>query len=233
MTGFRTSGLGERKPSKNVLRSVSSSVPTVPTVVGKDLAVFVSPTEPALLHTLGTISLLPEDHGVDILDLGSRTGIQRKTVADLYASMHDGRLSKQISQRQNSELVDNYVLLLEGTPFGLDSPLTEMQTSMALLTIQRAGYIYMQSKNLTHTVALVPSIFKHFRSNNHELVNRPPSIHSDWRLTMLQLLPGVGSVKAKRLVEELGFPFEFVDKDKVRKIVGESSWKKIEGYLSR
>ena len=228
MAGFRTSGVGNskvRKPPVVVSPKLSKNT------VGKDLAVFVSPTEPAVLHALGTVALLPEEHGVDIIDLGSRTGIQRKTVTDLYASMHDGRLAKQISQRQSSELVINYVLLLEGTPFGLDSPLTEAQTSMALLTIQRAGYYYMQSRNLTHTATLIPQIFKHFRSDDHNLINRPPSIQSDWRLTFLQLLPGVGSVKAKRLLDEVGFPFVLENREKVRKIVGESSYAKIEGYL--
>lgn len=195
--------------------------------------VYVSPTEPAVLHTLGIVSLLPENHGVDVLDMVSGTGVQRKTLADLYASVNDGRLSKQVSQRQQSLNIINAVLLLEGASFKLDIPMTEDQIQIALLSIQRSGYYLIQSRNLSHTVELLPKVFRHFRQLEHGLINRPPTIVSDWRLTMLQLLPGIGIVKARRILDAVGFPFTLKDVEEIKKIVGPAAFAKIEKYLGK
>lgn len=217
-------------PKRKRTTSRAKSAPSIPTpnpVPTSDPKIFVSPTEPLALHSLGQTSLIPEEHGVDILDLGSRVGIQRKTVADLYASMNDGRLSKQVQQVQNSPIFSYVVLLLEGNLFTLEVPMTDEQLSMALLTIQRSGYYLVYSKNLMYTVRIVPQIFSHFRRENHDLVNRPPNIQSDWRLTMLQLLPGIGSVKSKRILDRMGFPFEIKDREKLEGIVGKNTYQKI------
>lgn len=204
-------------------QTITSEVP--------DSGIYVSPTEPPILHTLGIVSLLPESHGVDILDMISGTGVQRKTLPDLYASINDGRLSKQVNQRQQSMNIINAVLLLEGASFKLDIPMSENQIQLALLSIQRSGYYFIQTRNLSHTRELLPKIFNHFRQLEHGLINRPPSIISDWRLTMLQLLPGVGTVKAKRILDGVGFPFMLKDIEEVRKIVGPATFAKIEKYL--
>ena len=209
----------------NITLEVTSEVP--------DSGIYVSPTEPPILHTLGIVSLLPENHGVDILDMISGTGVQRKTLPDLYASINDGRLSKQIGQRQQSLNVINAVLLLEGASFKLDIPMSENQIQLALLSIQRSGYYFIQTRNLSHTRELLPKIFHHFRQLEHGLINRPPNIISDWRLTMLQLLPGVGTVKAKRILDGVGFPFMLKDIEEVRKIVGPATFAKIEKYLGK
>lgn len=192
---------------------------------------FISPTEPAVLRALGTTSLLPETYGMDIFYMPTKLGIQRKTIPDLYASISDGRLSKQIAQRQSSDI--EAVLLVEGNPGNPITPMTEEQIWMAILSIQRSGYLYIQTRNLTHTLATVGSIVKYYDKPSHALVNRPPSIHSDWRLTLLQLLPGVGGVKAVKILSEMGFPFEIKDQDKFAKIVGKITYQKITDYLNK
>jgi ERCC4-type nuclease len=64
----------------------------------------VSPTEPALLRAAGTTNLMPESYGADILIRPHKNfglgwiGVQRKEVADLMASIMDGRLNQQIAQ---------------------------------------------------------------------------------------------------------------------------------------
>ncbi len=233
--------LGTRAKRSRVTKGVKTTDSAVVSTPKVDLdadkesknGVYVSPTEPAVLHTLGIVSLLPENHGVDVLDMVSGTGVQRKTLADLYASVNDGRLSKQVSQRQQSLNIINAVLLLEGASFKLDIPMTEDQIQIALLSIQRSGYYLIQSRNLSHTVELLPKVFRHFRQLEHGLINRPPTIVSDWRLTMLQLLPGIGIVKARRILDAVGFPFTLKDVEEIKKIVGPAAFAKIEKYLGK
>lgn len=76
---------------------------------------FVSPTEPKELRDLGTVSLLTEEYGCDVLiwdhSIGSWMGIQRKEMGDLVASIGDGRFAEQIAKMQQ---LDRQVLLIEG-----------------------------------------------------------------------------------------------------------------------
>lgn len=74
----------------------------------------VSPTEPIPYSKLGETSSLPERHGVDFFWVanGKTWGIQRKRFPDDFlASLHDGRLSKELGQMAQ---LDHAIILLEG-----------------------------------------------------------------------------------------------------------------------
>ncbi len=194
--------------------------------------VFVSPTEPAILRVLGEVHLLPEEHGVDIIDLATRTGIQRKTYSDLAASLRDGRLAKQTAQMQDSKLLRRSVLLIEGMP---DSGFATSDFPYAVyqklfLTLQETGMYYAASKDIQQTVQCVQAIFEHFGQTTHNSVRRPPTVTADWRVTMLQLFPGIGPKRAQEIVDKLGFPLS-VD-ERVREIVGKSVWERMMKYMS-
>lgn len=63
-----------------------------------DPIIFVSPTEPAALRSIGTVSQAVEAKGCDVLIVlpEHRIGIQRKTWIDLIMSLDDGRLANSI-----------------------------------------------------------------------------------------------------------------------------------------
>jgi hypothetical protein len=75
----------------------------------------ISPTEPASLHSLGKVAWLPEKFGADILmSVGSEwIGVQRKEIADLVASVQDGRLGMQVAQMA---ALKQAVVVVEGRP---------------------------------------------------------------------------------------------------------------------
>lgn len=60
--------------------------------------ILVSPTEPAELRSIGTVSSVVESKGCDVLIIlpKIRIGIQRKTWVDLVMSLDDGRLAGSI-----------------------------------------------------------------------------------------------------------------------------------------
>lgn len=76
--------------------------------------IFVSPAErPAALRALGPSAGWVEDYGVDFFWIAhSETfGVQRKDVKDLVASLHDGRLAKELAQM---EQLHHPMLIVEG-----------------------------------------------------------------------------------------------------------------------
>lgn len=78
--------------------------------------ILISPTEPKELRELGTVSLLTEEHGADVLiwnvSTGGWMGVQRKEMGDLVASIGDGRFAEQMMKMKES--LGTAVLLIEG-----------------------------------------------------------------------------------------------------------------------
>src|SRR6516162_7072760 len=78
--------------------------------------VLISPTEPAFFRTLGKVSSVPEEYGVDFLFASTEfglVGVQRKELSYFVASVKDGRLSKELGQMKRLGLA---MLVLEGVP---------------------------------------------------------------------------------------------------------------------
>jgi ERCC4-type nuclease len=198
-------------------------------VLVSDDKLLVAPTEPPQLRAIGVTSLLPEDHGVDLLDMVSRVGIQRKTYADLHASLLDGRLAKQIEQIQHSQYLSHAVMLIESGTFGLDIPMSDQARLKLLLSIQGAGYSILHTTNVRDTAKQVPVIVEYFRSGEHTSVIKQPRISTNWQLGMLQMLPGVGIVTARRILSIVEEPI--VLDEKIEEVVGSKKWAKIKSFI--
>lgn len=136
--------------------------------------VYVSPTEPPELHALGTLTMLPEEYGADIMwesRLGL-VGVQRKVFPeDFLASVHDNRLNFQLQQMKQ---LDVAILLLEGpvqwTTEGLlygraprrkvyskhrDYAWDRVQLHNYLASVQMRGVQVHHTDSLRHTIECV------------------------------------------------------------------------------
>jgi ERCC4-type nuclease len=194
--------------------------------------IFVSPTEPKELHTLGTLSMVTEENGVDILWTtahGKVVGVQRKKFpSDFLASVFDGRLNKEVAQMQQ---LDRGILVIEGQQrWTTEGRLlsngsegrsrtgwTKEQHRRYLYTIRDAGIWVEDSRSIQDTISVVSDLrvwFDKERHNNH--LGRPgpqkkaPWAHitnRDYQKHLLQGLPQIGPELAERILEQLGMPF--------------------------
>jgi ERCC4-type nuclease len=75
--------------------------------------VLIAPTEPPPIKALGSVSSRPEKHGADALFMakGQWCGVQRKAMSDLIASVHDGRIQREVAQMQS---LHRRLLIVEG-----------------------------------------------------------------------------------------------------------------------
>jgi ERCC4-type nuclease len=186
----------------------------------------VAPTEPPELRAIGITSLVPEQHGCDVLAISStaRIGFQRKTPSDFLSSLLDGRLQKQIAQIKCSELLTYSALLLEGqflwtTDNQLLSPsigtvFTRPSLQSLLIQVQIAGLLYLETDSISHTVTTIPAITKHLSKNSHDSLNRRPKTAAmsswglktsrSWGAFLLQSFDTVGPATAYAIVDHFG-----------------------------
>jgi DNA excision repair protein ERCC-4 len=183
--------------------------------------VLISPTEPAFFRTLGKVSSLPEKHGSDFLIItkSARIGIQRKTITDLLASLHDGRLSKQLAQMQSSNLLSAAVVIIEGVPqWSNESMMMDSQTPFSksnwwgvLMSLQSIGVITLTSERSSETLSILEHMPRYFSKAHRSLLVRPkPS--SSWgtpntQLTqshLLQSFAGIGPKTAEAIIDKFG-----------------------------
>lgn len=183
----------------------------------------ISPTEPGLIKALGTVSSVPEQHGVDILwmekTVGGLCGVQRKEFSDLISSMADGRLAKEVGQLGGSPTVKYAFLVVEGRPhWDLDGRLvsnwanvTRVQYRSLLRSVQLRGVFVEFSDSTEDTVGLVESIANWCAKKDHASLDRRKkpndgefwgtSADKGWASFMLQSVPTIGPGHAKKIIE--------------------------------
>lgn len=185
--------------------------------------ILVSPTEPAWLREIGRSSSVPERYGCDVLILPDKAGIQRKTLADLVASLHDGRLAKEAQQMSR---LDRAVLLLEGrgrwsTDGEWIDGYTQTRFTRAslvglMLSLQLQGIWVVWSESATDTVRVVEEIERWLAKPRHSsLSSRPKNgrwgrrSNKAWAVHFFQGFTGIGPATAEAIVDHLGVPLRW------------------------
>lgn len=182
----------------------------------------VAPTEPPLIKALGTVSLVPERHGVDIMwpspTLGGLAGIQRKEWTDLIASVGDGRLMKEVEQMTTLRYAG---LVIEGKPHWTQ----DGQLKHRYLTYTRDGYralirllqirgvVVEHSDDETDTIALIEHAAEWLEKKTHLTLSRRPKPGPDrwgkrtnktWGMHVLQSVDGIGPMQAEAIFDAAG-----------------------------
>lgn len=198
----------------------------------------IAPTEPSTLKLLGTVSSVPETHGVDVLwpAQAGLWGIQRKEFSDLVASLRDGRLGQEIAQM--CHLVQG-VLLVENQPdesnwmtTAIWGPgITRSQYRRLLYTVRAQGVWVEHSDSLADTVVVVEDLVAWSQKAEHSSLKGRPGpngsawgrvTNRDWARHLLTSFPGVGPELADRIIEHFqGVPLRWdVDRGQMEEIPG-------------
>lgn len=183
---------------------------------------FISPSEPEELRTIGMSSPLPETHGVDIMWLSrvGLVGVQRKEFpGDFLGSVQDGRLAQQISQMQG---LDVAVLLLEGAPVWTSEGklMQEWGRSWSrdthrryLWGVRARGVWVEDSVDLADTISVVSKLEEWSNAEHTSLDTRPgagtgtwgfKATNRDWQKWFLQGVPGIGPELAEAILDKFG-----------------------------
>lgn len=198
----------------------------------------VSPTEPAALRAIGTVSMYPERYGCDLLFIarGRHFGVQRKEFRDLLASMRDGRIGQQVAMMDGLEQA---MVVIEGwggvtwTDDGmlLDGhvKVTKAQLRGLLWSVRDRGVWVDYTDGLADTIRLVQAFEQWCKKPAHKSLGvRPGPVgawgkagNREWQMHLLQGLPGVGVELAGRILDEVGMPLEWrVGEDELLKVAG-------------
>lgn len=205
--------------------------------------IFMSPTERGehvnvLRRTMEPrVSALCEQRGVDFLwpvD-GEWWGIQRKTIADLWASVDDGRLNVELGQISTE--IHHAVFIIEGrlqaTVEGLfNAGRTSRSVGThvkALMTLAAKGMTVVQTETAQHTGFAVTAIAQWTRESKHSIgMTRPKAVGKwgradsrEWGVHFLQGFPGIGADSAGAIVDMHGVPLQWtIGEDELRKVPG-------------
>jgi ERCC4-type nuclease len=181
-----------------------------------DPTLFVAPTEPPELRRLGTTSSIPEHHGCDIVwtSTDGLVGIQRNEIADLWASLRDGRLARSAGLMRWLAV---RVLLVEGrvrwSASGrlstARSPLTREQFRGVLLSAQRRGLWVVHTDDLADTAAAALHLRAWAAKPRHvTFEGRPRAVEEPgsrpWALHLLQSFPSIGPATAGAIHDHFG-----------------------------
>lgn len=162
----------------------------------------------------GVISLL-QGRGMDVavkkLSWGdyivnNRVTIERKTGTDFLISLIDGRLFKQASNLKRFCM--HPVFLIEGNPYKTDMDVNCNAIRGALISLQTAWYlpvVYSRCKEETRDILMQIAVQGAEEVERDVLRHgyRPKPLRSR-QLYILQGLPHVGPVLARRLLERFG-----------------------------
>ena len=208
----------------------------------------VAPTEPPALRRAGTVNLIPESYGVDVLCMKgtNRLGIQRKEVKDFLASVDDNRLTKELMQMKALEIA---VLVVEGEwRFGADGKLmnqfgrtwTRSQLNGLLFSIYARGVWVMRTDTLADTIALCKDLDAWWKKDDHKSFTARTTPQNVWGTKMdrdfgtwvLQSFPGIGPQLAERIWMKFnGVPLKLtVTAEELMKVEGMGK-KKVEGIM--
>lgn len=135
--------------------------------------------------------------------------VERKTLSDLAVSIADGRLFRQASRLASAS--KRAVVLLEGTARDLaDSDMRHEALQGALITLTlKLDLPLLRAKTLAESARLIGYAARQMDRARTGAVprssgGRRPTDKRKTQLYVLQGLPGVGPIRARRLVEEFG-----------------------------
>lgn len=199
-------------------------------------AILVSPAEPGKLyvafkrlaevagHHVAT-SAAPERRGVDFMwtARGHWYGCQRKELADLYASLDDGRLALELAQMRGTIMLPT--LLIERAPqwtndgvmiasqYGQGREVTHAAWIGLQLSLSMQGVTVVHSKDHTTTCAAILAIIHWSLKAKHQTgLGRPGPTGDEWGIVghrgfgihILQSFPGIGPEHAARIYDTFG-----------------------------
>jgi ERCC4-type nuclease len=191
--------------------------------------IYLSPTEHDLAKVLPDAinSPLCEANGCDIFTVTSRglLGWQRKTVADLEASLRDGRFHYQLAQIRSSSILAYRFLILEidrrrTTTDGrrlIDSSLTVDGIRTVAVKCFLNDTLLIESAHIGETVAILETVSRYVEVGGGDRLYRPkPGGNAwgtrssrDWAIHLLQSFPGIGPTTAAAIYDGLGVPFHW------------------------
>ena len=162
----------------------------------------------------GLIELLT-DEGMDVIIrrlpccdyiINNEISIERKTGRDFLVSIVDGRLFHQARMMKKS--LNRPIFLVEGNPFRVEMEFTAESIRGAILSLQTIWYIpVLFSKSKTDTCRIFKMIGEQEQTQSDLLTLRHsyrPKKLITRQLHILQGLPSVGPLLAKRLLEHFG-----------------------------
>lgn len=183
------------------------------------------------IRALGRASNHPEDFGCDLLfylrgttstSRPRRFGIQRKELKDFVASVHDGRLQREVHMMVGLE---QGLLVIEGLPrWTLDGDLMlggyaqqwTRQSHMGILwSIQDRG-IWISQTNEIEETAMVCQMFEAWaKKEKHRALDQRPGpanaygtpTNRDFQRHLIQGLQGFGPELADTILDTVGMPF--------------------------
>lgn len=186
-----------------------------------------SAEQPAAIRALGKSSRRPEEFGADILFAVSNpdrlVGVQRKDIKDLIASVHDGRLEREVKQLTSGRLAVA-VLAVEGkacwTTEGMLAERgwqwTRQQHRGLLWSIRSRGIWVEWTDHPDDTAAMARDLEKWLSKDRHHSLSRRPgpgatsvwgkANNHDWACHLLMGLEGVGPELAERIVQQFNGP---------------------------
>lgn len=156
----------------------------------------------------------PEDWGVDFLFINKHGlfGVQRKAVADLTASLDDGRLGSGLAKSQGS--LHKTILLIEGdwkwNRQGASEAVrgfTRVKLRGVELSAQFNGMVVVHTADLSDTAQALTQLESYFARDDHtSLFTRPKARgrwgkadSEEWRWHWWQSHDGIGLGQAKKL----------------------------------
>lgn len=165
----------------------------------------------------GLIELLKDSFEIEIGNLpcgdyliNERVLVERKTARDFLISIIDLRLFRQAHRLQDNPLKS--ILLIEGDPFQTDldfTPEVIRGTLLSLAAIWQLPVIFSTTKEETRDILI--TISQQDTKNCDVLLlrggYRPRRLRTR-QLYLLQGLPGIGPVLARRLLEHCGTPVD-------------------------
>lgn len=171
--------------------------------------------------TDGTVSMLPEKHGCDVLWRAQDGwwGVQRKELADFIASVQDGRLAREVAMMKE---VAMKIVLIEGRiQYTNDDMLMFNKRGQAVTRSQFYGMQFslmamnvhvMFVRDQAETAEWISTLARWSMKSRHTSMMRRPGPVSmwgtvgdeDWSLHFLQGLDGLGIEKARAIVTHFG-----------------------------
>lgn len=208
----------------------------------------ISPTEPLLIRRLGATSSYPERLGADVFWVANSRwyGVQRKEISDFVASVHDGRLAKEVAQMSRLHV---RALILEGRwAWTVDGQwagggsrgrhgqtrqwdrFRQYQQEFSLLS---AGVWVLHADTMAETADLIRDLERWSRKTSHSTATGRPGPSTtamwgtpdsrDWWVWVAMGWPGVGPELAQRMVDHFGgrLPLRWeVDEAQMTKVPG-------------
>lgn len=191
--------------------------------------VLCSPAEPKTFLTLnedGEYSTLPETYGVDFLWFaqGNTCGAQRKTCADLIASIRGDRIAREMAQMKE---LHRAVIVIEGewrwgrdgaaNLKGYDHRFLRSQYDGIVMSLQANGIWVLTSPSINGTISLLRQLEGFMTRESHtSLFVRPKSRglwgtwrDKDWACHLYQSFPGVSIGTASALYDTVGLPLRW------------------------